>query len=1043
MKNVLRIRPAAACILVLALALCAAGVRAEQITRMTGNKVGMWIFGGPDMPMINQIFYPKGSGNSYTYQGPRGGMSGMAVAALADLDGNGTLEDTIKSYAKSWEILSGCAQPWNEANLDAAFKANISSKVYTGWDHALSSLSKADLEIWPPDFRDRNGDPLLYGSETVVVYTNDVLNDHPGWPNSGAVFGEHPLGVACSNLFFAFSLGLTEDIIFQRTKIYNATPFFKYNLIQEYNRIPAYTFHNLAAGMFMFYETGAVDDERIGVVNSQRLVFEFDSDCREVPWEGIPGCIGFCFLQNLTDYKTGVELPVLNLTGTDRSGIGSYGQGDVDAYLWYTHQREVKGGLSSAPPFQSGNTELQLDLQIGFGYCLGTSGVIEDFAPWDSAYFEVAHLATEGRVVPSSPDQIPMQNLTPMLALADAAHALKAIDYIQPSPPASPEFELIPGNGEVTITWNDMSVFSKDPFYEAASDPHSPSYSPGFIEKDFQGFRLYRSFRGPAYMELLAEWDLADGITTENNGITNHTVTVVDKDGKSVTGETTAIQDTVKLGTDTGLEFFYRDTDRRLVNGFKVWYAVTAYDYNPAQGVMSLESTTQTARAAIPRSDASGWRAAGESTFQLYPDGVTRLEEGGGTVHYADSLMTDPPLPANPFGLKQMDVVNAELVKPGRLDFVVDSIFDGVGVIAVAPVTYYCHWERDGQMLDTISVVIGSRKANPPATTQEAVLPVYRELAGDGTLVLEASVSLVHPGVDTDYQAQLVDLGGYNGASEVQVNFNKTTSQGQSVRWAVPSCMRLADIELRWEDAGGGRLTLAVEDKTNRVNLPFSPYLEGSWGFVPRDGWDTVRKERCATRSSRTTLLQSEFDPLGRTDLDIYVSGNVISLIGINTPPAVGQVWLLRCNKIGLNETGRGEAAQPKVRPAIPGSHLRFEIAAASNQPENTDFNRIKVVPNPYLVSGAWDLGIEDKRIEFINLPSDCTIRIYTLAGDLVQVLRHQGANPLGHQYDTHGGTEAWNLKNRFGSLIASGQYFYHVTDARGKQTTGRFFVIE
>ncbi|MBN2288173.1 MAG: hypothetical protein JXQ83_02500, partial [Candidatus Glassbacteria bacterium] len=536
--------------------------QALQITRMNGNNVGMWIFGGPDMPLISDIYYPKGTGNSYTYQGPRGGMNGIVIAALADLDGDGTLEDTIKSHAKSWEILSGNAMRYNEENLKAALEANVSSKVYTGWDHALTSFSKEDLENWPPDFRDENGDPLVYGSETVVVWSNDVLNDHAGWANTGTVYGSHPLGVNISHMFFAFNLGLNKDIIYMRNKLYNATPFFQYNYVEEYRRVPPYTWHQVPVGLIMLYRSGAVDDERVGVVNSKRLVFAFDSDFKETPWQGIPGCAGFCFIQNLTDYKTGEELPVLNLTGSDRSGMGSYNQGDVDGFLWYTNQRELLGGISSSPPFIPGSEEVQLDIQVSFGYVIGTSGVIETMEPWDSAYFEVAHLVTEGRVVPSSADVIPMENIAPILELADAAHAMKATNFIQPSPPVAPEFELIPGDGEVTITWSDLSVYSRDPFYEAANDPASPSYSPGFIEQDFQGFRLYRSFRGPAYMELIGQWDLADGVTTETHGITSGTVTVVDESGKEVTGQTDALQDTVELGTDTGLQFYYRDTDR-------------------------------------------------------------------------------------------------------------------------------------------------------------------------------------------------------------------------------------------------------------------------------------------------------------------------------------------------------------------------------------------------------------------------------------------------------------------------------------------------
>jgi hypothetical protein len=83
------------------------------------------------------------------------------------------------------------------------------------------------------------------------------------------------------------------------------------------------------------------------------------------------------------------------------------------------------------------------------------------------------------------------------------------------------------------------------------------------------------------------------------------------------------------------------------------------------------------------------------------------------------------------------------------------------------------------------------------------------------------------------------------------------------------------------------------------------------------------------------------------------------------------------------------------------------------------------------------------------------------LAGHLVNVLNHIGANRFGWGnysdwdrldtnnnprvmtgYDNHSGTEPWNLRNRFGQTVASGLYFFHVTDSRGETFTGRFYII-
>ena len=140
-----------------------------------------------------------------------------------------------------------------------------------------------------------------------------------------------------------------------------------------------------------------------------------------------------------------------------------------------------------------------------------------------------------------------------------------------------------------------------------------------------------------------------------------------------------------------------------------------------------------------------------------------------------------------------------------------------------------------------------------------------------------------------------------------------------------------------------------------------------------------------------------------------------------------------------------------------PGDKWKIEIKAMTMNPEDADLNKIKVVPNPYIASSFLDLSSTQRRIEFINLPSSCTVRIYSLGGNLVNVLNHIGSNRSGWGdftdldrlsqgtpkeltgYDNHGGTEAWNLRNRFGQTVASGLYFYHVTDIEERHLPASF----
>ncbi len=77
----------------------------------------------------------------------------------------------------------------------------------------------------------------------------------------------------------------------------------------------------------------------------------------------------------------------------------------------------------------------------------------------------------------------------------------------------------------------------------------------------------------------------------------------------------------------------------------------------------------------------------------------------------------------------------------------------------------------------------------------------------------------------------------------------------------------------------------------------------------------------------------------------------------------------------------------------------------------------------------------QDRRIQFINLPPQCTITIYTLAGDKVNTLSHS---------DLSRGYEDWNLTSSIGQAVSSGIYLFTVEDrVNGKVQVGKFVIIK
>jgi hypothetical protein len=100
---------------------------------------------------------------------------------------------------------------------------------------------------------------------------------------------------------------------------------------------------------------------------------------------------------------------------------------------------------------------------------------------------------------------------------------------------------------------------------------------------------------------------------------------------------------------------------------------------------------------------------------------------------------------------------------------------------------------------------------------------------------------------------------------------------------------------------------------------------------------------------------------------------------------------------------------------------------------------RVWVVPNPYRGSAPWDRPPVPgdpfgRHVDFLGLPSGrSTIRIWTVAGDLVAQVEHDGS--------TGDGQASWNLISRNGQETASGIYLFTVDSSLGQQT-GRFVIV-
>ena len=214
------------------------------------------------------------------------------------------------------------------------------------------------------------------------------------------------------------------------------------------------------------------------------------------------------------------------------------------------------------------------------------------------------------------------------------AQAVFNANFLLPFAPEGPSFFLVPGDNQVTIVWQTSATESVgDPYFAVASDPLNSLYDPNFRRYDVEGYRIWRG-RTEAEMAVVASFDYSGTTITDHTGGffyesnpqcapelallvcpvafnpngsgPSYAVPLVGNVVQIPTGGRTKLADgsvyiinadTALTGgnsgfpglTDGGVPFAYIDASVR--NGFRYFYAVTAFDVNSVNsGLSSLES---------------------------------------------------------------------------------------------------------------------------------------------------------------------------------------------------------------------------------------------------------------------------------------------------------------------------------------------------------------------------------------------------------------------------------------------------------------------
>lgn len=657
-------------------------------------------------------------------------------------------------------------------------------------------------------------------------------------------------------------------------------------------------------------------------------------------------------------------------------------------------------------------------------------------------------------------------NLDDLVQNAVISQDVFEADYRFAKPPNKPTLVAVPGDGKVTLYWDTAAEKSFDPFI-ARANPDNPNK--GF---DFEGYKIYRS-RDFSFNDTKVITDskgipflskpLEDGrgipavFDLKDNGF--HGLSEIEFPGRGVRYD---------LGNNSGLVHTYVDSNN-VVNGVTYFYAVTAYDHgDPQANIPPSETQRIIQRDALSRQfkfdintamvvpgppasntkDArikdsennQATRVSGNATGRVGALILNPLRVADNKTYSVqfDSLpdlgiaysVIDPEIRTETFVGRDTVLVSldADFIQPGSVTV------QSSGGVQLSPDQYIIEYEngrirgrRSGDLPTGATFTITYRMApvfNSTALKGEDSNPVFdgvRVFVEDEPVALDPARSGFRVNQNnTNLRVVNLGLARVGRATPLPFDFEMvfsnydTTASGRLVSPA--DSANLSNVQTPF--------TLRRVDTGERVrffiNESIPQFRNRRWDYAET----VVILNPLPGSRPNDTVYEITFD----VPRDTVYNAAGDSIIAINAAPprypGNGDIFLFFSSK-----------------PFKQGDSYEFTTEAVTFEQASREsaLGNVYVVPNPYVAFSSAEIAApragerDDRRLEFRNLPEVCTIRIFTITGELVAKI--EKSDPTSYA--------TWNLLSSEAQKIAYGVYIYHV-DAPGiGTTTGRFAVIK
>lgn len=162
-----------------------------------------------------------------------------------------------------------------------------------------------------------------------------------------------------------------------------------------------------------------------------------------------------------------------------------------------------------------------------------------------------------------------------------------------------------------------------------------------------------------------------------------------------------------------------------------------------------------------------------------------------------------------------------------------------------------------------------------------------------------------------------------------------------------------------------------------------------------------------------------------------YVANNGNGAYFATTPPAN-----LPLDTAGIISTSSGTVniMRNNNMPMYEFNTADIYTMIANAEAAKNALDYIRIVPNPYYGSSKYEKNRVDNRVRITNLPSVCTIKIFTMNGTLIRTFKRDVSGQESEQglVDDFNQSKRspyldWDLKNQYGVPIASGLYIFHI----------------